>query len=35
MNNALLKELTDNLKISILENSYDIGSNNINVYKYK
>lgn len=31
----LLKELTDNLKISILENSYDIGSNNINVYKQK
>lgn len=31
----LLKKLTDNLKISILENSYDIGSNNINVYKQK
>lgn len=31
----LLKEVTDNLKISILENSYDIGSNNINVYKQK
>lgn len=31
----LLKELTDNLKVSILENSYDIGNNNINVYKQK
>lgn len=31
----LLKEITDTLKISIIENSYDIGSNNINIYKQK
>ena len=31
----LLKEITDTLEISIIENSYDIGSNNINIYKQK
>lgn len=31
----LLKEVKDTLIISILENNYDIGSNNIKVYKQK
>lgn len=31
----LLKETTDILTISIIENNYDIGSNNIKVYKQK
>lgn len=31
----LLKKVTDNTKISIIENNYDIGSNNIKVYKQK
>lgn len=31
----LLKEVNDKLEVSINKNSYDIGSNNINVYKKK
>ena len=31
----LLKKVTDKLVISIIENNYDIGSNNIKVYKQK